>query len=86
MIIITDGRANHRLSKLSIAEEIQRASQLVSNIPSVDFIVVDTEEKGKFFTADLALDLAAYLDADYYIMDNLKSDYLVEMVKREKRD
>jgi len=71
---------------LSINEEIRRASQLVSDIPSVDFIVVDTEEKGKFLTADLALDLAAYLDADYYTVADLKSDYLVEMVKKEKGD
>lgn len=84
VVFITDGRANHRLSDLPVAEEIRRAAQLVSEIPTADCIVVDTEDKGKFLTTDLALSLAAYLDADYYTIEDLKADYLVDIVKNRK--
>lgn len=86
VVIITDGRANHRLTDLPVAEEIKRAAQLVSKIPTVDSIVVDTEEKGKFLTTDLAMSLAAYLDADYYTIEDLKADYLIDIVKNRKSD
>ncbi len=84
LVIITDGRANHPLSELPIGQEIARASQLLSEIPTTDCIVVDTENKRTIIKADLAVTLAAHLSARYYTIEDLKADYLVEMVKREK--
>ncbi len=86
IILITDGRANHRLSNLSIAEEIRRAAQLIKEISTADCIVVDTEEKGKFLTTDLAMNLAAYLNAEYYTIDGLKSEHLTDMVQMKKAE
>jgi magnesium chelatase subunit D len=82
LVIITDGRANHSLSGLPVREEIARISQLLSEIPGTDYIVVDTEDKNKFMKADLAVPLANHLNANYFTIDDLKADYLVEMVKR----
>ena len=45
---------------------------------------MDTEDKSKIIKADLAVTLAAHLNARYYTIEDLKADYLVEMVKREK--
>lgn len=84
LVIVTDGRANHTLSGLPPKEEITRIAQLLRDIPSTDYIVVDTEDKSRFMRADLAVPLASHLDASYYTIDDLKADYLVEMVKMEK--
>lgn len=83
LIVITDGRANHSVSGLSPREEALRIARLICETPSTDVIVVDTEDKDKFLRADLAVPLAAELNAAYYTMDDLKADYLVEMVQKE---
>ncbi len=83
LIVITDGRANHSVSGLSPREEVMRIAQVLCETPSTDFIVVDTEDKSKFIRADLAVPLAEELNASYYTMDELKADYLVEMVKKK---
>ena len=84
LVIITDGRANHTISGLPPREEILRIAQLLREIPSTDCVVLDTEDKSKFLKADLAVPLATHLNARYYTIEDLKADYLVEMVKREK--
>ncbi|AFM28045.1 VWA domain-containing protein [Desulfomonile tiedjei] len=84
LVIITDGRANHSLSGLPVQEEVMRISQLLSEIPGTDYIVVDTEDKSKFMKADFAVPLADRLNASYYTIDDLKADYLVDLVKQEK--
>ncbi len=84
LVIITDGRANHTISGLPPREEILRIAQLLRETPSTDCVVLDTEDKSKFLKADLAVPLATHLNARYYTIEDLKADYLVEMVKREK--
>ena len=84
LVIITDGRANHTLSGLPTREEIRRIADLLREVPATDYIVVDTEDKSKFMKADMAVPLADHLNAGYYTIEELKADYLVEMVKREK--
>lgn len=81
LVVITDGRANHTLTELPIREEIARAAGLFGDLPSTDCIVVDTEDKTKIIKADLAVVLASHLNAEYYTIDDLKADYLVDMVK-----
>ena len=73
-----------RLSELPIGQEIAQASQLLSEISTTDCIVMDTENKRTIIKADLAVSLAAHLSARYYTIEDLKADYLVEMVKAEK--
>jgi len=84
LVVITDGRANHTLSDRPAREEILRIAQLLREIPATDCVVLDTEDKSKFLKADLAVPLAKQLNARYFTIDDLKADYLVEMVKREK--
>jgi len=84
VVLVTDGRANQGLSESPIQEEIQKMTALLQDLNFTDFIVVDTEEKGKFMSADQALHIASRLDADYYTIDNLKADHLTEIVQRKK--
>ncbi len=84
LIIITDGRANHSLSGLPVREEVMRLARVLREIPSTDFIVVDTEDKSQFIKADLAAPLATELNAIYYTIEDLKADYLIDMVKSRK--
>lgn len=84
LVTITDGRANQSLSGLPVREEIMRISRLLAEIPGTDYIVLDTEDKTKFIKADLAISLADQLNASYYTIEDLKADYLVDMVNREK--
>jgi len=84
LVIITDGRANHTLSDLPPREEIFRIAQLLRQTPSTDYVVLDTEDKSNFLKADLAVPLAARLNARYFTIEDLKAESLVEVVKREK--
>lgn len=84
VILITDGRANQSMSSMTADEEIERIAALLSEWDGLDIIVVDTEEKGRFTSIDRAASIAALLNAEYYTIDALKSEYLVDMVKRAK--
>ncbi len=86
VVVTTDGRANHSLAEMPVREEIQRISALLSDLDAVDYVVIDTEEKGKFTTVDQARQIASSLGADYYTIDGLKSDYLVNIVRDKKKD
>ena len=81
VVLITDGRANHAISDQSPQQEISGLVRLLNEEERCDFIVIDTENKGNFLRADLALALARQLDADYYTTDALKAEYLSELVQ-----
>ncbi len=82
ILLITDGRANQSVTGMPLDEEISRMAALMSQQSGIDIVVVDTEEKGRFTTTDLAVQVASMLGADYYTIDDLKADYLVDIVKR----
>ncbi|BCB95952.1 magnesium-chelatase subunit ChlD [Dissulfurispira thermophila] len=86
VILISDGKANQNSTKLSVEEEIERISLSLTELPYVDFIVIDTEEKGKFLTTDYAKKIASYLKADYYTIKDLKVEDLTEIVKVAKKE
>jgi magnesium chelatase subunit D len=81
--LVTDGRANQGLSETPIQEELQKMTALLRDLNFTDFIVIDTEEKGKFMKTDRAQQIASSLNADYYTIDGLKADYLTEIVRRK---
>ncbi len=85
-VLITDGRANQGISEAPIGEEIRKMTQLLSGLRFTDYIVVDTEDKGKFIKTDLALQIASQLGADYHTIEDLRSDYLSEMVQMKKAE
>jgi Mg-chelatase subunit ChlD len=42
--------------------------------------------KGKFIKTDLALHIASKLGANYYTIEDLKADYLTEIVQQKKSE
>ena len=54
------------------------------NYRLTDYIVIDTEDKKTFIKADLAQEIATMLGADYYQIDELKANYLTEIVQNKK--
>ena len=81
VVLITDGRANQAISEQSPQKELSGLVKLLNEEERCDFIVIDTENKGNFLRADLALSLARQLDADYYTTEALKAEYLTELVQ-----
>ncbi|MEZ4526453.1 MAG: hypothetical protein R2941_11090 [Desulfobacterales bacterium] len=85
MILITDFcRSNQGMTSAPIHEEIQKTVQLFQELRYTDSVVVDTENKNSFLRTDLALDLAVQLNADYHTTENLKTEYLTDIVMKKK--
>jgi len=81
VVLITDGRGNQHLAPETRKVEVSNLARLLSEEPMCDFIVIDTENKGNFLRADLAIDLAQQLEADYYTVEALQAEYLSELVQ-----
>ncbi|WP_353684708.1 VWA domain-containing protein [Thermodesulfovibrio sp. 3907-1M] len=84
IFIITDGKANVSLSDKSVFEELKSICFMLKDFPSSDFIVIDTEKKDKFMKMDLAGRIAEWLQARYFLIDELKSENLLSIVKAFK--
>jgi magnesium chelatase subunit D len=84
-IIITDGKANvsYEEGKLPHEEALVIANKM-SLEKRVRYIVVDTEEKG-VISFGLALKIAIELDAEYFRIEDLKSDDLIDIVRKESQ-
>jgi magnesium chelatase subunit D len=83
-VLITDGRANQSMTEAPVDEEIKKMTRLLGELKYTDYIVVDTENKRNFLRTDLALQIALILGADYYTIENLRSEYLTDMVQVKK--
>lgn len=84
VVLVTDGRANQGVSSLPIKEELFKTATLLGELPATDFVVIDTEDKGRFVTTDLACEIAALLAADYYRMEELQAEDMTEIVRMKK--
>jgi magnesium chelatase subunit D len=80
VILITDGKSNVALGDEKPVAESQRLAAAMARDPRVRHIVVDTEEAG-LVTFGLARQLAAALQGDYFRIDDLKAQNLVNIVK-----
>jgi magnesium chelatase subunit D len=80
VIFITDGKSNVALGEGKPVEEALDLAARMSLDPRVQFIVVDTEEDG-VVSFGLARQLAAAMHAQYFKIDDLKADQLVNVVK-----
>jgi len=85
-MLITDGRANQSISEEPVGEEMEKISQLLRELRFTDYIVVDTEDKSRFIKTDFAREVASQIGADYYTIDNLKADYLSDIIKSRKTE
>jgi len=86
VVLVTDGRANQRLTDTPVDEEMDKISQLLAGLRNADYIVVDTEDKATLMKMDLALQLADQLRAGYYRVTDLRSDFLTGIVYQKKKD
>ncbi|MGB9607531.1 MAG: magnesium chelatase, partial [bacterium] len=80
LLLITDGKANQSMGGKSIREEICRISFLLSSLPGIDFLVLDTEDKKGLFKTDLGLWIANLLGARYIQMEDLKAEKLLSFI------
>ncbi|PIV23473.1 MAG: magnesium chelatase [Deltaproteobacteria bacterium CG03_land_8_20_14_0_80_45_14] len=85
LVLITDGRANQTMTDTPVRDEIKRVVDLLNELHVTDFIVVDTEDKKGFIKTDLALQIASQLRANYYTVENIKSEFLTELVQIKRK-
>lgn len=85
VIVVSDGRANHSMTEMSVKEEIRRCAGILREQRNVDFLVIDTEEKKGFMRADMAVELSGFLRAGYFTTDDLRAEQMVAMVGEVKR-
>lgn len=82
LVVVTDGRANIPLQKGNDPlEEVQRIALKIREIPHVYSLVIDSEDKNDYLKFDLSRELANWLAASYYELDQLKSEGLIRMIK-----
>ena len=85
VFLITDGKANVSLTGKPVFEELQSLCNLLSGISSADFVVIDTEKKNKFIRMDIAFKIAEWLNARYYLIEDLKVDSFLAITKAYKK-
>ena len=80
-IIITDGKANQAIGEGKPLDEAFSFAQKMGLEDRVKYIVVDTEQLG-IVRFGLAEKLAAALCADYFKIEDLKTDELIAIARR----
>jgi len=80
-IIITDGKANEAIGEGKPVDEAFSFAQKMSVEDRIKYIVVDTEQLG-IVRFGLAEKLASALCADYFKIDDLKADELIDITRR----
>lgn len=80
LIVITDGKANKALGPGKPLDEVFEVSRKISREERIRFLVVDTEEPG-LINFGLAGKIAGLLGAEYYKIDDLQADSLLNIVK-----
>jgi magnesium chelatase subunit D len=81
-IIITDGKSNMALGEKKPLDEAYAFADRLATDERIRFIVVDTEAKG-LVTFGLAQKLAGAMNAQYFKIEDLKADTLINIVKGE---
>ncbi len=83
VIILTDGKANVSLGRDRPVDEMVRIATAMRAEKRARYIVVDTEEEG-LVTFGLAGRLAGALAADYFRIQDLRAQQLVDIVRTEQ--
>ncbi|PKM48032.1 MAG: magnesium chelatase [Firmicutes bacterium HGW-Firmicutes-8] len=81
LIIISDGKGNVSIGSDKPLKEALRAAEIIREEERIKTLVIDVEKKG-FLTFGLARELAHGLEAEYYKIDDLKADTLVQAVRQ----
>ncbi len=82
VIVITDGKSNTSLGKKKPLDEAFAFAERLAMDERIRFIVVDTEVQG-LITFSLAQKLADAMNAQYFKIEDLKADTLLNIVKGE---
>ena len=78
LILLSDGKANFSFSgKDPVIESLEIAEKIKKE--KIKCIVIDTEEG--FIKLEMARTLSEAMEADYYRLDNIKSEDLIQLVK-----
>ncbi len=80
IIMVTDGKANKALGDRKPLEEVFDLSRKIAGEERIRFLVVDTEEPG-LVNFGLARKIAGMLQAEYFKIDDLQADTLLNIVK-----
>ena len=80
LIVVTDGKANKALGPGKPLDEAFEISRKISREERIRFLVVDTEDPG-LINFGLAGKIAGLLGAEYYKIDDLQADSLLNVVK-----
>lgn len=81
LIIMSDGKANVSLTGEKPLKEANDLAEMISEEKRIKILVVDVEKKG-FLTFGLAKKLADNLQAEYCKIEDLKSDTLLQVVRK----
>ncbi|MGE4402152.1 MAG: putative cobaltochelatase [Desulfobulbus sp.] len=84
VLFITDGKCNVALGERKPVEESLRLAEALSQDQRIRTIVVDTEEAG-LVTFGLARRLAGAMEAQYFKIDDLKAQALVNIVRGQQQ-
>lgn len=81
LIIISDGKGNVSIGTDKPFKEAIRVAENIREEERIKTMVIDVEKKG-FLTFGLAQELAHNLGSEYYKIDDLKADTLVQAVRQ----
>ena len=80
VIMITDGKSNMALTDAKPLDESMLLAERLAADARIRFIVVDTESRG-LVRFGMARKLAGAMDADYFQIEDLKADTLINIAK-----
>ncbi|BBO89148.1 putative cobaltochelatase [Desulfosarcina ovata] len=80
VIMITDGKSNMALGEAKPLDEAVLLAERLASDARIRFIVVDTESRG-LIRFGMARKLAGAMDADYFQIEDLKADTLINIAK-----
>ncbi len=83
VIILTDGKTNVSQGNSKPVDEMKTFAATMTNEKRAKYIVVDTEEAG-IVNFQLARELAGDLDADYFKIEDIQAEELVQLVREQQ--
>ncbi len=82
LLLLTDGKANIPIKpREDPFKEIKNLCQEFKELSYVDFVVIDTEVKSDYLKMDLAKEIATWGSAYYFLLEEIKSESLVNIVR-----
>ncbi len=85
LVLLSDGRSNTSIeSEKDPLNEVKNICYEIKRVSCVDSLVIDTEIKKDFLRLDLARDIANWLSALYFPLENIKSENILSIINFSK--